>query len=196
MNFFQEFILGISLAISVGPLFIAALQIVANYGIFAGFKFFLGSWVTDVVFILFALFGFQQVIGLSIFKLVLGFLGTFLLFYLSYKSFQVKKHTEIQKVKKSNFFIQGFILHISNPLAIVFWFSIFGALQGAEPIKFTDALFIMSGICSTQIILLLIFGFIEKFKNKSTFLNWLNIISGILFFLLGVQALFSLVGLL
>lgn len=194
MNFFQEFILGITLAISIGPLFLAAFQIVVNSGFFAGLKFFIGSWITDAIFITLAVFGFEQIIKLPMFNLFLGIFGTCLLFYFSYCSFKKNNvDKEIKKeIKNKNFILQGFILHASNPLAIIFWFGIFGTLNINESIGFINALFIMFGISFAQLLLLVLFSFFNKFKNQEIILKWVNLISGILFFILGLKSLIGL----
>ena len=132
-DFLRNYLLGVSLAIPLGP----ASLIVIQTGLRAGF---LRAWLTgigvtlaDTTFLLVVYFGISGFMGIPAVKLMVWMLGALVLFYLGWQSLRTVSGGS-QKLKLAdetttastprnagrNPLLVGYLVNIANPIAVVF----------------------------------------------------------------------------
>lgn len=133
MNTFLSYlVLGISLSAPVGPINAAQINKGIHNGFFHAWLVGLGAMVADAVFMLLIYFGVAQFLTTPIMKSFLWLFGFFILVYSGIESIVAAK-TTIRKDSSENessgkSFRTGFFMAISNPLNIIFWLGIYGAV--------------------------------------------------------------------
>ncbi|MFK4376334.1 threonine/homoserine/homoserine lactone efflux protein [Bacillus sp. RC218] len=129
----QQIVLGISLAAPVGPINIEMLKRGIERGFWHAWIVGIGGMTADILFMLLIYFGLSSVFMYTYVQAFMYCAGFFLLFYLGFQSVKQGishsnmeyKQEEIGGLKQS--FMAGFLIAISNPLNLVFWFGIYGS---------------------------------------------------------------------
>ena len=203
--FFEGVLLGLLVAVSLGPAFFAILQTGISKGFRWGIYMAMGVLLSDVLLVT-----ISYLIGASIFdnpqnKVYVGLIGGIIL--IIFGSVSWAKKPEILKRRKINmnnepknsrpigFFIKGFFLNIANPFLFFFWFGALGfvgknAVQGEilqSTIVFFSGTFIT--IFSTDVLKSFVGGKIKGFlKPRKEIL--LNKIVGFALVVFGVTLIF------
>ncbi len=131
-DFFRNILMGIALAAPIGPASIAIIQGGLHGGFPRAFKTGLGITGADITYLMLVYFGFARWINIPIVKGLILCTGTVILFYLGVQSIRNRNKkidfngTSIRKTGPA--FLVGYLVNISNPLAVVFWLGIFGSL--------------------------------------------------------------------
>ncbi len=132
MNLFLEgILLGLVLAVSIGPIFFALVQTSIREGLLSGIFVGTGIWISDFLFILFTFLGISQLSTLkdnATFSITFGIIGGLFLFIFGVILF-FKKPISLQALhhhpkRSSSIFklwIQGFLINTINPFTIFFW---------------------------------------------------------------------------
>lgn len=133
MNFFSYILLGISLSAPVGPINAAQLNKGMNHGFIHAWLVGFGGMIGDLVFMLLIYFGVAQFLTTPLMKTFLWLFGFFILVYTGIESIVSAKkslhiHRSSRQTSKFKSFRAGFLLAISNPLNIIFWLGIYGAV--------------------------------------------------------------------
>ena len=126
--------LGIVLAILVGPILFALIQVGIERGIRAGLSVGLGIWISDLLFIIGTYWGVASIANIvegKAFQLGMGIIGGIVLIIIGVGTMlktppnydQTNKDTSFAKSFLS-FFMMGFIINTVNPFTISFWTSI------------------------------------------------------------------------
>ncbi len=133
----QNVLLGLSLAAPIGPV---NLEIIKR-GLKSGFKqAFLtgaGAMSADATYLTLIFFGLAAFLNIAPLKIILGFLGSFVLVYLGSLSVREFFHknaiteNEPRRLFK-NSYTAGYVITISCPITIVWWTGIFGALLASQ----------------------------------------------------------------
>ena len=159
-------LVGLALAILVGPILFSLIQRSIEQGVKAGLWVAFGIWISDVLFIIGIMFGvtrIAQMIESPLFEPLLGILGGFVLIGIGMAMFISKpvdnlKNSEGIEILSSQWrlWFEGFLINTINPFSVIFWTGIittrsvemdlfsnssylfFGSVLGT--IIFTDAL--------------------------------------------------------
>lgn len=126
------FILGLSLSIPVGPINAAQLNKGIHYGFFSAWLVGLGAMAGDAFFMLLIYFGITKFLTTPFMNAFLWSFGFFVLIYMGMESIIAAKRTPHSLSSTSEpstkSFRLGFLMAISNPLNILFWLGIYGAI--------------------------------------------------------------------
>ena len=210
MQFFLQAIgIGFLLSVMVGPVFFVLLETSITKGIRAALALDIGVFISDILYILFALSFVDQISSINSGenKLIFGFIGgsIFIIygtFYFFKKSKMVDLTLEAENTSKEVgaapkdyllLGLKGFILNIANPAVIFYWLSILSLAAQSVPDNTknpnTWILLFLSILLGTY------FGFdiLKVFAAKrlrtlvnQNLLNALNILIGLIFFLTGI----------
>ncbi|MEI6683368.1 MAG: LysE family translocator [Bacteroidota bacterium] len=195
---FEGIILGLTVAISVGPALFALLQTSIKHGIKIGIFLAAGIFVSDLALVVGFYFGASAIVTNPKYHLVLGIIGGIVMSVYGLFTFfkkvpqteQVEAINEI-KVKQKGplpYFFKGFVLNFANPFLWVFWITsmlainaTYGGDQRAVALFFIGTL---SVILMTDILKVVLANKIKVAGNPQVKL-WMNRIVGLLFMIIG-----------
>ena len=210
MQFFLQAIgIGFLLSVMVGPVFFVLLETSITKGIRAALALDIGVFISDILYIMFALSFVDQITSINSGenKLIFGFIGGSIfiiygIFYFFKKSKMAdltleaeNKSKEVGAAPKDYLLLglKGFILNIANPAVIFYWLSILSLAAQSVPDNTknpnTWILLFLSILLGTY------FGFdvLKVFAAKrlrtlvnQNLLNALNILIGLIFLLTGI----------
>jgi L-lysine exporter family protein LysE/ArgO len=128
----RNILLGISLAAPIGP---AGVAIIQN-GLRAGFlrAFLTGAGVTlaDATYLLVVFFGLSAFLDIPAVAISIWFLGAAALLYFGVRTLREASRTldleDSMITTARSPLLTGYIVNISNPMAVVWWLGVFGAL--------------------------------------------------------------------
>jgi len=195
---FEGLILGITVAITLGPALFALLQTSIKHGIKTGIFLALGIFSSDLALVVGCYFGASRIVTDIRYHLVLGILGGVVMSVFGIYTFfkkvpeteQIEPINEI-KVKKPGlfpYFFKGFLLNIANPFLWVFWITsvlAINATYGGDR-KAVSTFFIgtLSMILATDILKCFLANKIKILGNPYVKL-WMGRIVGLLFMIFG-----------
>jgi threonine/homoserine/homoserine lactone efflux protein len=195
---FEGMILGITIAISLGPALFALLQTSVKHGVKTGIFLALGIFTSDLALVVGFYFGAAAIVNDKTYHLILGIIGGAIMtvfgIYTFFKKIpmteQVEAINEI-RVKKPGlvpYFFKGFLLNIANPFLWVFWITsmlainaTYGGNQQAVGLFFAGTL---SMVLTTDILKCILANRIKVLGNPQVKL-WINRIVGLLFMIFG-----------
>jgi threonine/homoserine/homoserine lactone efflux protein len=195
---FEGFILGITVAITLGPALVALLQTSLKHGVKTGIFLAFGIFTSDLLLVVGAFFGVSEIITAPKYHLVLGIIGGLLMITFGIFTFfrkvpqteQVEAISEI-RVKRPGvlpYFFKGFLLNVANPSLWFFWIfwvvsinSTYGGDRKAVAMFFAGAL---GMVLATDILKCFLANKIKILGNPNVKL-WINRIVGVLFFIFG-----------
>lgn len=210
MQFFLQAIgIGFLLSVMVGPVFFILLETSITKGIRAALALDIGVFISDILYILFALSFVDQISSINSGenKLIFGFIGGSIfiiygIFYFFKKSKMVDLTLEAENTSKEVgvapkdyllLGLKGFILNIANPAVIFYWLSILSLAAQSVPDNTknpnTWILLFLSILLGTYFSIDVLKVFTAKRLRtlvNQNLLNALNILIGLIFFLTGV----------
>lgn len=195
---FEGMILGLTVAITLGPALFALLQTSIKHGVKIGIFLALGIFLSDLALVVGCYFGASQIITDAKYHLVLGIVGGIVMtafgIYTILKKIPVTEQVEaINEIKVNKkgplpYFFKGFFLNIANPFLWVFWISSVLAVSGSYggdrrsvALFFTGTL---SMVLMTDILKVVLANKIKMAGNPQVKL-WMNRAVGLLFIILG-----------
>ncbi|MCX6279554.1 MAG: LysE family translocator [Bacteroidetes bacterium] len=195
---FEGIILGLTVAISIGPALFALLQTSIKHGIKTGIFLAAGIFISDLALVVGFYFGAAQIVTDTRYHLVLGIVGGIVMSVFGVFTFfrkvpqtdQVEAINEIKVRKKGPlpYFFKGFILNLANPFLWVFWITsmlainaAYGGNQKSVGLFFAGSL---SVILMTDILKVVLANKIKVAGNPQVKL-WMNRIVGLLFMIIG-----------
>jgi threonine/homoserine/homoserine lactone efflux protein len=191
-------VLGITIAITLGPALFALLQTSVKHGVKTGIFLALGIFASDLALVIGFYYGAARIVSDPTYHLVLGAIGGSVMsifgIYTFFKKIplteQVEAINEI-KVRKPGllpYFFKGFVLNIANPFLWVFWITsmlainaTYGGDQKAVGMFFTGTLVM---VLTTDILKCVLANKIKILNNPQVKI-WLNRIVGLLFIIIG-----------
>lgn len=210
MQFFLQAIgIGFLLSVMVGPVFFVLLETSITKGIRAALALDIGVFISDILYILFALSFVDQISSINSGenKLIFGFIGgsIFIIygtFYFFKKSKMADLTLEAENTSKEVgaapkdyllLGLKGFILNIANPAVIFYWLSILSLAAQSVPDNTKNPntwilLFISILLCTYFSIDVLKVFTAKRLRTlvNQNLLNALNILIGLIFFLTGI----------
>lgn len=131
-TFFSYLLLGISLSAPVGPINAAQINKGIHNGFYHAWLVGVGAMVADAIFMLLIYFGVAQFLTTPFMKSFLWLFGFFILVYTGIESIVAAKATissdSTANESTGKSFRTGFFMAITNPLNIIFWLGIYGAV--------------------------------------------------------------------
>ena len=193
-------IIGLSIAVPVGPIGILCIRRTLARGRMVGFLSGLGAATADGLYGAIAGFGLTFLVDFLIGRQIwLRLIGGALLCILGAKTFFSKPAEQGAPVDGSNrwhAYLSTFFLTLTNPLTILFFVAVFAGLGiGTEAGHYLLAGILVSGVFMGSAMWWLILcgftGLLQKLLNPKR-LQWLNRISGLIILGFGLFALLGL----
>ena len=195
--FFTAFFMSILFAAQPGVIAFEALRRGMERGFFAALNIEFGSLIGDAVWAALALAGAAILFQNPIVALLLSIVGCFLLLKFAWEAWQSsheERDTTTQPVGRSNDFLAGAMLSLSNPQNITFWLGMSGivvSLGFTNPQPIHLAVF-FSGFMIAQVVWCFFFAglvsYSATFMNEKTF-NYINFVSAIVLGYFGIDLL-------
>ncbi|MBO7380320.1 MAG: LysE family transporter [Neisseriaceae bacterium] len=127
-DFIQGVILGIGVAVPIGPLNVLMMSYaLKNYG--NAWAIGIGAMCADIGFFILSVLGVSQLIHRPAILQILAIFGSGFLLYMAYGIFKnARRDVYIQNAEsqgnKMRLFFKGYILNFMNPFVIAFWISV------------------------------------------------------------------------
>jgi threonine/homoserine/homoserine lactone efflux protein len=128
--FFNGLMLGLSLAVPIGPINLEIIRRGLAKGVWTAWLVGVGAVAADMLYLSLALAGASVLFESAWFRIAIGGLGGLYLCYIgvagviaAWKGNVAKENDSPAKTSERNSFVEGFVIVILNPLAIVFWFT-------------------------------------------------------------------------
>ena len=195
-NIVRNVILGISLAAPIGPSGVAVIQNGLRQGFLRAFLTGVGVTMADATYLLIVYFGLSSLVSLPLVKVLIWALGALVLLYLGYQSLrEAGRQMDLETTSISmtrNPLLVGYLVNISNPIAVVWWVGIFGALLGtsasgtAKMRTLFSSSTILIGILLWHSTMSLLTHWGKRFLNETT-AKCISIIAGIALVLFGLR---------
>lgn len=197
-------VLGLSLALMIGPVFFTMLETSLSRGVKAAMFMALGVASSDSLYILidYNLISYlSQNTGTSTrqFNIALGIIGGIIMFIFGFLSFikKGKKATPTADSTISNrelirFFTGGFVLNTINPFVFIFWIAPVSVTVNAKGGLSSDIVYfsaIIATVLSTDFLKIYLAQKLNRFLSDKM-LTWLNRISGVVLMGFGIRLLF------
>ena len=198
---YRGLLLGIFLAVLVGPLLVAIVQAGIEGGRREGFKVAIGIWISDLLILIamFALRDFLAQILNQTFIYIFGICGALILFAIAWKNLSGK--SALLKKKQVNYsngiknLITGFLINTINPFTFFFWSGVvmyYGIKERYTSNQVLLLLFtILFVIIFTDSLKVIFAGFLQK-QLKSGALHIVQKVSGIVFLIFGLVLLWRI----
>jgi threonine/homoserine/homoserine lactone efflux protein len=193
-------IIGLSIAVPVGPIGILCIRRTLAKGRMVGFLSGLGAATADALYGAIAGFGLNFLVDFLIGKQIwLHLIGGALLVILGVKTFLSKPAEEgapVEGNSRWNAYLSTFFLTLTNPMTVIFFVAVFAGLGvGSEGDHYLLAGILVTGIFAGSAMWWLVLsgftGLLQKLLNPKR-LQWLNRISGLIILGFGLFALLGL----
>ncbi|MGE5702343.1 MAG: LysE family translocator [Clostridia bacterium] len=156
MDFLQGVVFGLTLQLSVGPVFFALVQRALSRGWREGVKMAAGVTVVDAGYMAASAFGAASLLLIPAVKQVLLWGGAALLLWFAGKLLRSGEETAAatERIETSSF-TYGMVLTLGNPLTILFWSGVYGSLLASGSLGGSGSLFRYSLGCAASTFLFL-----------------------------------------
>jgi L-lysine exporter family protein LysE/ArgO len=195
------FVVGVSVAVSPGPVFITGSQTALTRGFWRAVQFYLGVLAADVLYALLVYFGITAFAESAGFRLLLWGLGGGWLIYLGYGAIRTRIDLERGQAVDGGtawwpLFRKGFLLTLFNPLTIVGWLALAGNffttvwLPDWPPVSdygWLALLVMLAGVQAWAVGMAGVFSLLRSFINPRI-LYWFSVVSGVFLILYGLNA--------
>lgn len=173
MHFLNGLLFGMTLQLSVGPVFFAVLHRSVKEGFREALKMVLGVAAVDAFYIFVSFTGVSNLLRIHFLSKVILFAGAGVLIYfgISYlKNAGKQKDAFPEKAgpRIDSSFIYGIKLTLTNPLTILFWSGTFGSLIASQKLQGLGNTLLYSAGCiaATLLFLTAVCAACEYFQNK------------------------------
>ncbi len=195
-NIVRNIILGISLAAPLGPSGVAVIQNGLRQGFLRAFLTGVGVTMADATYLLVVYFGLSSFMSIPMVKVVIWALGAVVLVYLGCQSIrEAVRGIDLEKSTASTSrspLLVGYLVNISNPVAVVWWVGIFGSLLGASAggaakieVLFSSSA-ILIGILLWHSTTSLLTHWGKRYLNETT-AKYVSVIAGVALVLFGIR---------
>ncbi len=126
-------ILGLSLAVPVGPICLEIMKRGLSYGFFSALSVGIGGITADFFFMILIYFGLAHFIMIDTVQLVLYFFGSSFLLYIGFQTINHRHRPVIQMTTENrnshlfSSYFTGLTIALINPINLMFWFGIYGS---------------------------------------------------------------------
>ena len=194
---FEGIIIGLTMAVMLGPALFALLQTSIHRGTRAGVILAFGIFLSDLVIVVCSYLGAAQLLNQGKKSLVVGLIGgTILIIYgivTFTKKVQISDSNNLLEQRREpgqlTYLIKGFFLNFANPFVWFFWFTVMMGISGTYGSEFSAVGALFSGVLltifSTDVLKVFIAGSIKKYLTIKL-LNLVNYAVGILLVVFGI----------
>lgn len=198
-------ILGLTLAVLIGPVFFALLQTSIQRGFWAAALLALGISMSDAFYILITNIFVSFLTGNEAVKFFLGVFGGIILITIGIMT-SLKKPVMYDETgpigmshfQKAKYFIKGFLLNFAHPGVLIFWLGVISFITAKGDYDTAEKARLYSATIATVFVTDLLKSFlasrIKKFISY-TLLLWMNRVLGLLLVLFGMHLFLSTLGL-
>ena len=158
MVYFKGFLLGMTLQLSVGPVFFALLHKSIKEGFVEGFKMTLGVAIVDAAYIALSFTAVSRILAVSgNLAWILRVVGALVLCYFGFGYFRRagKQSFKVADSGTGKSFYYWLKLTVINPLSIVFWTGTFGAVVASGMVPGGNGILLYAGGCVSATLLFL-----------------------------------------
>ena len=148
---------GLTLAMMLGPIFIALTETSISKGFRAGIGVALGVWISDFLFIAISFFIFRSLDIPEVsegFRIGMGAIGGSILVGMGI--FSMRKKPNMQEggfqISTKTFWqaaLKGFLVNTINPFTFIFWITLFSTMLLTRKLEFIQAFWICVGLLGT-----------------------------------------------
>lgn len=199
---FRNILLGIMLAAPIGPAGVAVIQGGLRWGFRRAFLTGLGITSADLSYMLVVYFGLAGFIQIPAVKIGLWLLGAAVLIYLGVQNIreggrQIDFQIALPSPSRPPFVV-GYLVNISNPIAVVFWLGIFGSLISGGSndslglLALLQGLSILTGILTWHTSMSLLTHWGKQFLNQRS-ARIISLIAGAALLLFGLRFIYQAV---
>jgi threonine/homoserine/homoserine lactone efflux protein len=201
--FFKGIVVGIIIAMPVGPVGTLCVQRTITEGKINGFLTGLGATTADVIFGFIAAFGLTVVSNFLIDQQEwIRLLGGIIICLIGVKVFFLETQKKITPTKSPNHFSafgSAFLIAITNPITIITFVVMFaglGLVIGSNSQYGSASLTVFGVFVGSGFIWLTLWGMSLVFRERFDFgrMKWVNKIAGIAILIFGVSTLLSLIS--
>ncbi|WP_273223510.1 LysE family transporter [Geosporobacter ferrireducens] len=196
MIFLQGFLLGLTLQLSVGPVFFTVLHKAIKQGFAEALKMTSAVTLVDAFYIGISFTAISALIKIQYLHRIISMLGMFVLIYfgINYIKNANKKSIAAESGNIENSFFYGLKLTALNPLTIIFWSGTFGSLiAGGKLIGMQNIILYAAGCLTATVLFLGSVSFtgqyIKKFVNEKV-LRIMDYTVGIVLIAFGIHLFF------
>lgn len=204
------FLLGLTLAVLIGPAFFSLLQTSINHGFRIGMFLAIGIFLSDLTLVSISFLGASQVISGEKYRVAFGIIGgVILIIYGAYtfmkkvkiyndkngkgeSKLEQKEDELLQKIHAPQpilYMIKGYFLNLINPFLLIFWVGVMSFVTAEYNGKTIDILIFFSvalaTVLSTDFLKCFVAHQIKKFLSRKI-LSFMNHALGILLIGTGV----------
>lgn len=150
----QGMLLGMTMALLIGPAFFVMIQTSIKYGFKSGVALAVGILISDALCITLSYLGASQLFNKSENKLIIGLSGgAILIAFGLYNVFQKQyivpaKTIELKSVNFPLTMIKGFFLNILNPLVFISWIGAVSVVSSKYEFSLLDIIIFFTGTLS------------------------------------------------
>jgi len=194
---FEGIVIGLTMAVMLGPAMFALLQTSIHRGTKAGVILAFGIFLSDLFVVIMSYLGAAQLLSGGKKSLVVGLIGGAILIIYGIVTFTKKVHIqdannllEPRKIPGPwTYLFKGFFLNFANPFVWFFWFTVMMGISGTygSELSSVSALFggVLLTIFSTDVLKVFIASKIKRYLTPKT-LNLVNYVVGILLVVFGI----------
>lgn len=204
----EGIVLGLCLAISLGPSFFSLIQTSLGKGVYAAIRLAVGIFISDTFLVAIAILGASRLFEIHATKYIVGLVGGAVLVgygiytYLSKADVEtvIEQSEEIKVPSQWTDLVRGFFTNMANPATWLFWFIWVGTIMGRNTINgvinhVSVAIFFVSALLTvliTDLTKSFVANKIKPYLNNRT-MTKINKIIGVLLFLFGVYIMLMVV---
>lgn len=195
----RNILLGITLAVPVGPAGVAVIQTGLRHGFRRAFLTGLGITLADTTYLLLVFFGLAAALDNLWIKVAIWLFGAAVLINFGIRSLRESGSNAGQvsgaAVTARHPLVSGYLVNISNPIAIVWWIGVFGSLlsESAGTLSRLQALglsaSILIGIMSWHTTTSLLTHWGSRYLNAGV-MKWVTRAAGLALTLFGLRFAF------
>lgn len=197
LKIIKGFIIGIMVSVPLGPIGIIIIQRTLNRGWLSGFSSGLGAATADLLYAIIAATGLGIIIQLvndhiHILKIITFCVITVIGFFISKKSVRKLRQERAKSSSLFTDFLSIFLLTFSNPLVLGVFLALFTGAANKEDASVRSIILILLGVFLGALFWWLTLTIsISLFRHKFRFRNlfWINKITGVVIFILGIAGL-------
>lgn len=197
LYFTEGVMLGLTLSILLGPIFVALTQTGIKHGIKAGLSVGTGIWVSDILVISVGWFFIKQLDSMAkhpSFQLWMGMVGGIILITFGILSI-LNKHKKDDQTKAFSartyfgYFTKGFAVNFINPFTFVFWLGVMSTYVLGKGINGMETILLFGGIMATIVLtdsLKVILAKLIRSRMKHHHIILFSRIAGVMLIIFGI----------
>ncbi|MBL0098855.1 MAG: LysE family transporter [Saprospiraceae bacterium] len=197
LYFTEGVMLGLTLSILLGPIFVALTQTGIKHGIKAGLSIGTGIWVSDILVISVGWFFIKQLDSMAkhpSFQLWMGMVGGIILITFGILSI-LNKHKKDDQTKAFSartyfgYFTKGFAVNFINPFTFVFWLGVMSTYVLGKGINGMETILLFGGIMATIVLtdsLKVILAKLIRSRMKHHHIILFSRIAGVMLIIFGI----------